>query len=67
VKKIIASEFVTLDGIMDKFGLSWADRPGALYETLQDPDREEAGRVMQPILQMKKIRIAQLRKAHHGR
>ena len=53
--------------LKDKFGLSWQIIPSVLFEMLQDPDREKADRVMQAMLQMKKIDIAQLRKAYDGR
>lgn len=50
--------------LKDKFGLSWQVIPAALGELLQDKDRVKAGRVMQAMLQMKKIDIAGLRSAY---
>jgi predicted 3-demethylubiquinone-9 3-methyltransferase (glyoxalase superfamily) len=49
--------------LKDKFGLSWQVVPEALTELLSDPDAEKAGRVMQAMLQMKKIDIAALEQA----
>jgi predicted 3-demethylubiquinone-9 3-methyltransferase (glyoxalase superfamily) len=53
--------------LKDKFGLSWQVIPNVLFEMLQDPDRERADRVMQAMLQMKKIDIGQLREAYGAR
>ena len=50
----------------DKFGLSWQIIPKQLGELLGDPDPEKSGRVMQAMLQMKKIVVADLQKAHDG-
>ena len=38
--------------------------PKSLPELLNDPDKEKAGRVMQAMLQMKKIDIEGLKKAY---
>lgn len=48
----------------DRFGLSWQIIPSALGEMLGDDDRERASRVMQAMLQMTRIDIAQLRHAY---
>lgn len=50
--------------LKDKFGLSWQIIPSVLGELLQDEDRERANRVMQAMLQMTKIDIAQLQQAY---
>ena len=50
--------------LKDKFGLSWQIVPPVLGELLNDPDAEKAGRVMNAMLQMKKIDIAGLRAAY---
>jgi predicted 3-demethylubiquinone-9 3-methyltransferase (glyoxalase superfamily) len=49
--------------LKDKFGLSWQIIPTTLGKLLQDKDREKANRVMQAMLQMKKIDIAKLNQA----
>ena len=49
--------------LADKYGISWQVVPRALPELLQQPDKAKAGRVMQAMMQMKKIDIAQLREA----
>ncbi|MBV9249175.1 MAG: VOC family protein [Acetobacteraceae bacterium] len=52
--------------LKDRFGLSWQVVPTALGRYLGDPDRAKAGRVMQAMMQMKKIVIADLDKAYAG-
>ncbi len=51
--------------LKDKFGLSWQIIPTALGRLMGDPDQEKAGRVVQAMLQMKKIVIADLEKAYN--
>jgi len=51
----------------DKYGLSWQIIPKQLGELLGDPDPEKSQRVMQAMLQMKKITVADLQKAHDGK
>jgi predicted 3-demethylubiquinone-9 3-methyltransferase (glyoxalase superfamily) len=53
--------------IKDKYGLSWQVNPTALGQMLSDPDQEKAKRVMGAMLQMDKIDIAALQRAHDGR
>jgi predicted 3-demethylubiquinone-9 3-methyltransferase (glyoxalase superfamily) len=50
--------------LKDKFGLSWQIIPTALGELLSDPDPAKAQRVMQAMLQMKKIDIPTLKQAY---
>ncbi|MEO6611368.1 MAG: VOC family protein [Chitinophagaceae bacterium] len=52
--------------LKDKFGLSWQIVPPVLGEYLGDKDRAKAGRVMQAMMKMKKIIIADLQKAYQG-
>ena len=52
--------------LRDRFGLSWQIVPSRLPELLSDPDGEKAQRVMQAMLQMKKIDIAGLEAAAQG-
>jgi predicted 3-demethylubiquinone-9 3-methyltransferase (glyoxalase superfamily) len=52
--------------LKDKFGLSWQIIPNALGQYLGDPDPAKAQRVMQAMLQMKKIDVAALEKAYAG-
>ena len=49
--------------LKDKFGVSWQIVPTVLSKLLQDKDREKSKRVMQSMLQMKKIDIEGLKKA----
>jgi predicted 3-demethylubiquinone-9 3-methyltransferase (glyoxalase superfamily) len=49
--------------LKDRFGVWWQIVPTALGKLLNDPDQEKAGRVMQAMLKMKKIVIADLEKA----
>jgi predicted 3-demethylubiquinone-9 3-methyltransferase (glyoxalase superfamily) len=52
--------------LKDKFGVSWQVIPKALGRYLGDRDRSKAERVMQAMLKMKKIAIADLDKAYAG-
>jgi predicted 3-demethylubiquinone-9 3-methyltransferase (glyoxalase superfamily) len=52
--------------LKDKYGLSWQIIPSALGRLLGDQDPERAGRVLQAMLQMGKIDIAGLQRAHDG-
>lgn len=49
--------------LMDKYGFSWQVIPTALPKLLGDPDKQKADRVMQAMLKMKKIVVADLEKA----
>jgi len=49
--------------LKDRFGLSWQIIPKALAKLLGDHDRAKAGRVMQAMLTMSKIDIAELERA----
>lgn len=53
--------------LKDKYGLSWQIVPNVLIECLSDPDPEKSQRAMKAMLQMKKIDIAEIRRAHDGR
>lgn len=50
--------------LQDKFGLSWQIIPTALGKLMGDSDPKRAGRVMQAMLQMNKIDIDGLQRAH---
>ncbi|OGU08238.1 MAG: hypothetical protein A2W29_02605 [Gemmatimonadetes bacterium RBG_16_66_8] len=52
--------------LKDKFGLSWQIIPSALFELLSDKDPAKSKRVMEAMLQMTKIDIDALKRAHHG-
>ncbi|MGI8835054.1 MAG: VOC family protein [Pyrinomonadaceae bacterium] len=52
--------------LKDKYGLSWQITPRVLIEMLGDKDPQKAQRVMEAMLQMKKIDIAILRRAYDG-
>jgi predicted 3-demethylubiquinone-9 3-methyltransferase (glyoxalase superfamily) len=49
--------------LKDKFGVSWQVVPTILIELLQDKDAQKAARVMEAMLQMKKIDISKLKQA----
>lgn len=53
--------------LKDKFGVSWQVVPRRFNELVTDNDKEKAGRVMQTMLKMKKLDIAELEKAYSGR
>jgi predicted 3-demethylubiquinone-9 3-methyltransferase (glyoxalase superfamily) len=50
--------------LKDKYGLSWQVIPSALGEMLGDKDPEKARRVMEAMLKMNKIVIADLKEAY---
>jgi predicted 3-demethylubiquinone-9 3-methyltransferase (glyoxalase superfamily) len=52
--------------LKDKFGLSWQIVPTALGRLMSDPDPEKCKRVMQAMLQMSKLDIKALERAHQG-
>ena len=49
--------------LKDRYGLSWQIVPTRLTDLLTDPDPEKAQRVMEAMLQMRKIDIATLERA----
>ena len=52
--------------LKDKYGLSWQIIPKQLGELMGDPDPEKSQRVMQSMLKMKKIIVADLERAYKG-
>lgn len=50
--------------VKDKYGLWWQIIPGVLGELMSDADPAKAKRVMEAMLTMRKIDIAQLRQAY---
>jgi predicted 3-demethylubiquinone-9 3-methyltransferase (glyoxalase superfamily) len=52
--------------LKDRYGLSWQMVPSALPHLLQDPDPAKSARVMQAMLQMKKMDLPRLERAHRG-
>ncbi len=52
--------------LKDRFGLSWQIVPKALGEMLADKDPQKAKRVMDAMLKMDKIDVAQLKEARDG-
>ena len=52
--------------LKDKFGVSWQIVPNVLSDMLHDKDAKKSERVMEALLQMKKIDIQSLRKAYAG-
>ena len=52
--------------LKDKYGVSWQIVPSVLVRMMLDKDPEKSGRVMQTMLQTKKLDIAALQRAHEG-
>ena len=52
--------------LKDRFGLSWQIVPTALGKMLRDKDRAKSERVMNALLQMKKLDIRRLQQAYEG-
>jgi predicted 3-demethylubiquinone-9 3-methyltransferase (glyoxalase superfamily) len=53
--------------LKDQFGLSWQIIPTVLGKLMSDPDPAKSGAVMQAMLKMDKIVIADLEKAYEGK
>ena len=53
--------------LKDKYGLSWQIVPIALFDLMSDADAIKSGRVMNAMLQMKKLDLAALKRAHDGK
>nr|AIA11790.1 3-demethylubiquinone-9 3-methyltransferase [uncultured bacterium] len=49
--------------LKDKFGVSWQIVPKRLGELIEDPDHDKSNRVLEAMLKMKKINIAELEAA----
>ena len=52
--------------LKDRYGLSWQIVPTALSDMLGDQDHQKAARVMEAMLKMGKLEIAELQKAYDG-
>jgi predicted 3-demethylubiquinone-9 3-methyltransferase (glyoxalase superfamily) len=59
-------EKVQCGWLKDKYGVSWQIVPTILGEMVSDPDPAKSQRVMEAMLQMKKIDIEGLKKAYAG-
>jgi len=66
-KLTAGGEEVQCGWLTDKFGVSWQIVPSLLDKLLGDPDPVKSGRVMQAMLQMKKIDMAGLQRAYEQR
>ena len=53
--------------LVDKYGLSWQIVPDMLFKVLSDQDEAKSGRAMQAMLQMRKLDIKALWRAHAGK
>ena len=53
--------------LKDRYGVSWQVVPKALIEMLLDPDAGKSQRTMTAMLKMKKLDIAELKRAYEGR
>jgi predicted 3-demethylubiquinone-9 3-methyltransferase (glyoxalase superfamily) len=52
--------------LKDPYGASWQIVPRVLVEMVMDPDPAKSGRAMEAMLQMKKLDIAELKRAYAG-
>lgn len=52
--------------LKDKYGVSWQIAPAGMMEMMNNPDKAKYGRVMQAMMEMKKIDMATLEKAAAG-
>ena len=52
--------------LKDKYGVSWQIVPAVLPKMVSDADMQKSQRVMQALLRMKKLDIAELQSAYAG-
>jgi len=52
--------------LKDRYGLSWQVTPAGIDELFADPDPERARRAMEAMLKMRKLDMAELRRAADG-
>jgi predicted 3-demethylubiquinone-9 3-methyltransferase (glyoxalase superfamily) len=52
--------------LKDRYGVSWQIVPAALTGLASDPDPAKSGRVMEAVLKMKKLNLAELKRAYAG-
>jgi len=52
--------------LKDRYGLSWQVTPSGMDELFSDPDPQRAERAMRAMFEMKKLDIAELRRAADG-
>ena len=60
-------EEVQCGWLADKFGLSWQVVPAKIEEWITDADPVRSGRVMQVVMQMKKLDLAAMQRAFEGK
>jgi predicted 3-demethylubiquinone-9 3-methyltransferase (glyoxalase superfamily) len=53
--------------LKDKYGVSWQIVPASLIDMITDQDSDKSNRVMDAIMQMKKININDLKRAYLGK
>ncbi len=65
-KLSLGGQEVQCGWLKDKYGMSWQLVPANIEEMLQDKDHERSGRVMQAVMKMTKLDIAELQRAFRG-
>ena len=60
-------EEVQCGWLADKFGLSWQVVPAKISQWITDADPVRSGRVMQVVMQMKKLDLAAMQRAFEGK
>jgi predicted 3-demethylubiquinone-9 3-methyltransferase (glyoxalase superfamily) len=59
-------EEVACGWLKDRYGVSWQIVPGEMKKMLADPDTTKAARVMDALMKMVKLDIAELKRAYEG-
>ena len=60
-------EIIECGWLKDRYGLAWQVTPAIWQEFLSDSDPEKAKRYMEAMLKMKKLDIAELKRAYEGK
>ena len=60
-------EVIECGWLKDRYGLAWQVTPAIWQEFLSDPDPEKAKRYMEALMKMKKLDIAELKRAWEGK
>lgn len=64
IRRTHGGKEVECDWLKDRYGLSWQIVPAVLGEMMSDPDPSRSQRVMEALVKMRKLDLAELEKAY---